>query len=174
MTPPATCEKHLSAQAECSSQRGYVLLCETPSSGMQSSTSSPHPTSGLPLHPMKRRSEAGGACDLRTPGDRKDPRPSPARQGCLDPSSVPVKVPGYPPAQPPARPQRSLGLARWPSPMPVVDVGGVRPLLHDPAWVALTPLGHQLSYRAATSSRAATATASGQPGRGRPAAPGNY
>lgn len=73
-----------------------------------------------------------------------------------------------------ARPYRSRGLARWPSPVPVVDVGGVGPLLHDPAWVALTPLGHWLSYRAATSSRAATVTASGPLGPSHPAAPGNY
>lgn len=29
------------------------------------------------------------------------------------------------------------------SPVPVVDVGGVRPLLHDPARVSLSPLGHR-------------------------------
>ena len=29
-------------------------------------------------------------------------------------------------------------------PVPVVDVGGVGSLLHDPARVALSPLGHRL------------------------------
>ena len=28
--------------------------------------------------------------------------------------------------------------------MPVVDVGGIRPLLHNPPWVSLAPLGHLL------------------------------
>lgn len=43
-----------------------------------------------------------------------------------------------PPALPAPRPSR-----RGRSPVPVVDVGGVRPLLHDPARVALPPLGHR-------------------------------
>ena len=27
-------------------------------------------------------------------------------------------------------------------PVPVVDVSGVRPLLHNPSWIPLSPLGH--------------------------------
>lgn len=108
----------------------------------------------------------------RNPGYRKDPRPTPG-QGCVGPRSAHAKVPGTPKPQPGKQSSRGLSCC-WPLPVPVVDVGGVRPLLHDPAWVSLTPLGHQLTYRTATSSQAAAATASGPLGPSRPAAPGNY